>query len=87
MAFTAVDWAEVASSGAAIGTLALAEEAASRGITRIDLGHGQDRHKFQRGTPSYSVAGGAVWATHAEAVGRTFYRRLPYDRQGHQPDQ
>ena len=56
--------------------LALAEEAASRGITRIDLGYGQEHYKFRLGTPSYTVAGGAVWATHAEAVGRACYRRL-----------
>jgi len=55
---------------------ALAEEAARRGIARIDLGYGQELYKFRLGTPSYTVAGGAVWATHAEAVGRAFYRRL-----------
>ncbi len=55
---------------------ALAEEAAVRGITRIDLGYGQDRYKFHLATPSYTVVGGAVWTTHAEAAGRAFYRRL-----------
>jgi CelD/BcsL family acetyltransferase involved in cellulose biosynthesis len=55
---------------------ALAEEAARRDITRIDLGYGQDSYKFHLTTESHSVAGGAVWASRTEQVGRKIYRRL-----------
>ena len=59
---------------------ALAEEAAYRGIARIDLGNGQDRYKFALANASYPVAGGAVWASRAEEVARSIYRRLYQDR-------
>jgi CelD/BcsL family acetyltransferase involved in cellulose biosynthesis len=57
-------------------TLAIAEEAASRGINQFDLGPGQDAYKFRLANHSYGVAGGAVWASRAEAAGRKVYRRL-----------
>jgi CelD/BcsL family acetyltransferase involved in cellulose biosynthesis len=56
--------------------LALAEEAASRGITLIDLCSGQDLYKFHLANDSYPVAAGAVWVSRAEAAGRQLYRRL-----------
>jgi CelD/BcsL family acetyltransferase involved in cellulose biosynthesis len=59
---------------------ALAEEAANRGITRIELGNGQDRYKSALANTSYPVAGGAVWASRAEGVARSIYRRLHHDR-------
>jgi CelD/BcsL family acetyltransferase involved in cellulose biosynthesis len=55
---------------------ALAREAADMGITRIDLGYGQDRYKSQIAVPSYGVAGGAVWATGIETAARALYRRV-----------
>ena len=58
---------------------AMAEEAANRGVDRIDLGYGQHSYKFRLATGSYPVAGGAVWASRAEDVGRSIYRRLVYD--------
>jgi CelD/BcsL family acetyltransferase involved in cellulose biosynthesis len=60
---------------------ALAEEATNRGVARIDLGNGQDRYKFALANTSYPVAGGAVWASRAEEVARSIYRRLYHDRQ------
>ena len=57
---------------------ALAEEAARQGITRIDFGWGEDRYKSRLGNASYAVSGGAVWASRAEATGRSIYRRLRY---------
>jgi len=54
----------------------LAEEAACRGITRLDLGYGQDQYKFGLANASYLVAGGAVWANRCEQAVRSVYRRL-----------
>lgn len=59
-----------------IMTLAIAEEAASQGINQFDLGPGQDTYKFRLANHSYGVAGGAVWASRAEAAGRKIYRHL-----------
>ncbi len=55
---------------------ALAEEAANRGIARIDFGGGQDSYKFSLANASYTVAGGAVWASRWEQAARSLYRRL-----------
>jgi CelD/BcsL family acetyltransferase involved in cellulose biosynthesis len=54
----------------------LAEEAARQGITRLDLGYGQDQYKFGLANASYLVAGGAVWASRCERAVRGAYRRL-----------
>ncbi len=54
----------------------LAEEAALRDITRLDLGYGQDQYKFGLANASYLVAGGAVWASRCERAARGAYRRL-----------
>lgn len=54
----------------------LAEQAASRGITRLDLGYGQDQYKFGLANASYRVAAGAVWANRCEQAVRSVYRRL-----------
>jgi CelD/BcsL family acetyltransferase involved in cellulose biosynthesis len=43
----------------------LAEEAACRGITRLDLGYGQDQYKFGLADASYLVVGGAAGLTGA----------------------
>lgn len=56
--------------------LAMAEEAARRGVSRIDMGPGQFDYKFRLATGSYPVAGGAVWASRVEDAGRGLYRRL-----------
>ena len=45
--------------------LAVAEEAANRGIGYFDLGYGQDSYKFRVANTSYPVAGGAVWVSRA----------------------
>ena len=58
--------------------LAVAEEAARQGITRIDLGWGENRYKDRLGNASYAVSGGAVWASRVEATGRSVYRRLRF---------
>jgi len=55
---------------------AVAEEASSRGITRIDFGYGEDSYKLHLTTEAYEVAGGAVWASRTEQFGREMYRRL-----------
>jgi CelD/BcsL family acetyltransferase involved in cellulose biosynthesis len=54
----------------------LAEEAACQGITRLDLGYGQDQYKFGLANASYLVVGGAVWASQCEQAVRSVYRRL-----------
>ena len=54
----------------------IAEEAANRGIVRIDLGGGQDSYKFSVANGSYLVAGGAVWASRVEETARRVYRTL-----------
>jgi CelD/BcsL family acetyltransferase involved in cellulose biosynthesis len=59
------------------GTMILfevAEEAARRGMARIDLSAGQDGYKFKLANDSYPVAGGAVWAHRSEEVVRRSYR-------------
>ena len=56
--------------------LAVAEEAASRGIGYFDLGYGQDSYKFRLANTSYPVAGGAVWASRTEQAARRLYRQL-----------
>jgi len=70
---------DVALSRFSPGTImlfALAEEAANRGIARIDFGGGQDSYKFSLANASYPVAGGAVWASRREQAARSLYRRL-----------
>jgi CelD/BcsL family acetyltransferase involved in cellulose biosynthesis len=54
----------------------IAEQAACRGITRLDLGYGQDEYKFGLANASYAVAGGAVWASRWEQAARHVYREL-----------
>lgn len=62
--------------------LALAEEAAGRGVGRIDLGYGTPErngrrsYKLDLANGAYAVAGGAVWATGAEAALRRLYRQV-----------
>jgi CelD/BcsL family acetyltransferase involved in cellulose biosynthesis len=57
-------------------TFAIAEEAAARGISALDLGPGQDSYKLRLANASHPVAGGAVWATGIEAIVRRLYRML-----------
>jgi hypothetical protein len=67
----------------------IAEEAACRGITRLDLGYGQDECKFGLANASYAVAGGAVWAGRWEQAARRVYRKLgarPLSRRGDHGD-
>jgi CelD/BcsL family acetyltransferase involved in cellulose biosynthesis len=54
----------------------LAAAAAERGVSRIDLGAGQDTYKFGLSNDSYMVAGGAVWARRSEAAARKLFRRF-----------
>jgi CelD/BcsL family acetyltransferase involved in cellulose biosynthesis len=61
--------------------LATAEEAARRGITRFELGAGQDAYKSRLSNGSYPVAGGAVWVIPGERAARGLYRRLYLERQ------
>jgi len=56
--------------------LSLAEHAGNQGVTRIDLGAGQDPYKFKLANASYGVGGGAVWASRAETLIRAAYRRI-----------
>lgn len=56
--------------------LPLARAAEERGISQIDLGAGQDSYKFGLSNDAYSVAGGAVWVSRAEAAGRKVFRRI-----------
>jgi CelD/BcsL family acetyltransferase involved in cellulose biosynthesis len=58
-----------------LAMLAIAEEAARRGITRFELGAGQDSYKSRVTNASYPVAGGAVWAIPGERAVRGLYRR------------
>jgi CelD/BcsL family acetyltransferase involved in cellulose biosynthesis len=58
----------------------LAKAAEERGISQIDLGPGRETYKFELSNGSYMVAGGAIWASGAEAVGRNVYRRFVYPR-------
>jgi CelD/BcsL family acetyltransferase involved in cellulose biosynthesis len=56
--------------------LAVAEQAARRGMTLIDFGAGQDAYKFRLANGSYPVVGGAVWAHRTEQLARRIYRRF-----------
>jgi CelD/BcsL family acetyltransferase involved in cellulose biosynthesis len=56
--------------------LPLAKAAEERGISKIDLGAGQDAYKLELSNDSYMTAGGAVWVSGAEAAGRKAVRRL-----------
>jgi CelD/BcsL family acetyltransferase involved in cellulose biosynthesis len=56
--------------------LAVAEEAASRGITLIDFGADQDDNKLRLASGTYPVVGGAVWAHRTEEKARRIYRRF-----------
>ena len=58
--------------------LAVAEEAARQGVTRIDFGYGEDSYKSRLANASYAVSGGAVWSSRVEATGRAIYRRLRF---------
>jgi CelD/BcsL family acetyltransferase involved in cellulose biosynthesis len=73
--FTAYDPVLSRFSPGTMLTLALAEEAAARGIARFELGPGQDSYKSRFANQSYPIAGGAVWASRAEAAARILYRR------------
>ena len=59
----------------------IAEEAACRGITRLDLGYGQDEYKFGLANASYAVAGGApsgpVGGSKPRAASTGSYVRVP----------
>ena len=55
--------------------LAVAEEAAARGISYYDLGYGQHSYKLRLANTSYPVAGGAVWVRRAEELARRIYRQ------------
>jgi len=57
-----------------LALLATAEEAARRGITRFELGAGQDSYKSRIANASYPVAGGAVWVIPGERAVRGIYR-------------
>jgi CelD/BcsL family acetyltransferase involved in cellulose biosynthesis len=74
--FTAFDLDLRKFSPGTIVVLATAEEAASRNISRIDMGAGQDSYKFRLANDSYPVAGGAVWVTPGERAARALYRRF-----------
>src|SRR5262249_7157383 len=78
--FTAFDDDVARFSPGKVMSFALAEEAAHRGIARIDLGPGQEGYKFQLANDSYPVAGGAVWAWRPEASARAIFRQLIYER-------
>jgi CelD/BcsL family acetyltransferase involved in cellulose biosynthesis len=78
--FTAYDPGAARFSPGMIMTFAIAEEAARRGITRLDLAPGPFAYKYRLANDSYPVAGGAVWAWRAEQAGRQLYRRFSYDR-------
>src|ERR1700733_9809970 len=56
--------------------LAVAEAAASRGITLFDFGGWPDDHKCRVANGSYPVVGGAVWAHRTEEMARGIYRRF-----------
>ena len=57
---------------------AIVEEAARQGITRIDLGYGEDSVKRRLRNVSYLASGGGVWASRVEGAGRSIYRRLKF---------
>jgi CelD/BcsL family acetyltransferase involved in cellulose biosynthesis len=81
--FAAYDPDLGAFSPGTVMALAIAEEAANRGINQFDLGPGQDTYKFRLANHSYPVAGGAVWASQAEAAARQVYRKLRPQRSFH----
>lgn len=89
--FPAYDPALSSFSAGTMLWLPLAKAAAERGVSQIDLGAGQDPYKADLANDSYMVAGGAVWVSRAEAVGRNIYRRIrplpdPHEmRRGSQP--
>ena len=58
----------------------LAEAAEERGVSQIDLGPGRETYKFELANSSYPVAGGAIWVSSAEELGRNAYRRFVYPR-------
>lgn len=74
--FTAYDHEMSKYSPGTALVFAIAEEAARRNITRIDMGAGQDGYKFQLANASYQVAGGAVWVIPGEDAARRMYRRF-----------
>jgi CelD/BcsL family acetyltransferase involved in cellulose biosynthesis len=65
-----------------IMALALAEDAARHGLTRLDLAPGPFGYKHRLANQSYRVAGGAVWASRVERAARKIYRGVYYDRHG-----
>ena len=77
--FTAYDRELARFAPGTIGLFALAEDAARRGVTRFELGAGQETYKFRLANKSYAVASGAVWRSRGEDFGRKIYRRLIYD--------
>jgi CelD/BcsL family acetyltransferase involved in cellulose biosynthesis len=78
--FTAYDQDLARCSPGTLAMLAIAEEAARRDITRIDLGGGQDSYKSRMTNASYAIAGGAVWVIPGERAARGLYRRLYQER-------
>jgi CelD/BcsL family acetyltransferase involved in cellulose biosynthesis len=78
--FTAYDHDMAKFSPGKLAMLALAEEAARRDITRLELGAGQDSYKSRLTNASYWAAGGAVWAIPGERAARGLYRRLHQER-------
>ena len=60
--------------------LTIAEEAARRDFTRIEIGAGQDSYKSRIANASHPVAGGAVWVIPGERAARGLYRRLYQER-------
>ncbi len=74
--FTAYDAEMRKFSPGTMALLATAQEAEQRGITRIDMGAGQDSYKFRMANGSYLAAGGAIWTIPAERAGRAAFRRL-----------
>jgi CelD/BcsL family acetyltransferase involved in cellulose biosynthesis len=74
--FTSYDVEFRRSSPGIMLLLAVAEEAASRGITLIDFGGWPDDHKLRVTNGSYPVIGGAVWAHRTEEMARRVYRRF-----------
>ncbi len=82
--FTAYDPELGRFSPGIIMALALAEEAAQQGLTRLDLAPGPFGYKHRLANESYPVAGGAVWASRIDAAARKLYRRVYYDRRRRQ---
>lgn len=74
--FTAYDSEMRKFSPGTMALLATAEEAERRGITRIDMGAGQDSYKRRMANASYLAAGGAIWAIPGERAARGVFRRF-----------